>query len=282
MTGEPLNARKRKIGTNAPDDGDLTVIYRDPRNLQPDPRNARTHSEEQIAQIRASIRQFGFTNPILLRDDDATIGAGHGRQLGALAEGLERVPTITLHGLTEIQWRAYAIADNQLALNAGWDVAILKAEFAALRLAEFDVAGLGFSSDQILAWDLSPGGSQSGRGSLAERFLIPPFSVFNAREGWWQDRKRAWLALGIQSELGRGDTAVNSPHEGRGMADGLLAVRAKQKASRVDTNPGGGGRIAPIASSAARLPNATPGGSLMPAADYAKRQRGDGKGRAIG
>lgn len=149
MTGEPLNARKPKIGTNAPDDGDLTVIYRDPRNLQPDPRNARTHSEEQIAQIRASIRQFGFTNPILLRDDDATIGAGHGRQLGALAEGLERVPTITLRGLTEIQWRAYAIADNQLALNAGWDVAVLKAEFAALRLMDFDLGLLGFSGDEI-------------------------------------------------------------------------------------------------------------------------------------
>ena len=84
-----------------------------------------------------------------MRDDDATIGAGHGRQLAALAEGLERVPTITLHGLTEIQWRAYAIADNQLALNAGWDVAILKAEFAALRLMDFDLGLLGFSGDEI-------------------------------------------------------------------------------------------------------------------------------------
>ena len=84
-----------------------------------------------------------------MRDDNATIGAGHGRQLGALAEGLERVPTITLHGLTEIQWRAYAIADNQLALNARWEIAISRRKFAALRLMDFDLGLLGFSGDEI-------------------------------------------------------------------------------------------------------------------------------------
>lgn len=76
---------------------------------------------------------------------------------------------------------------------------------------------------------------------LAETWDYPPFSVLNAREGWWQERKRQWLALGIKSELGRGATGVNSPHEGRGMADGLVAVRAAQKAAKNGAVPGGGG-----------------------------------------
>lgn len=74
---------------------------------------------------------------------------------------------------------------------------------------------------------------------MADKFGIPPFTVLNAREGWWQDRKKAWIALGIQSELGRGGTGVNSPHEGKGMADGLVAVRAQQKAARNGAVPGG-------------------------------------------
>lgn len=77
-------------------------------------------------------------------------------------------------------------------------------------------------------------------GGLAARWDYPPFSVLNAREGWWQERKRQWLSLGIKSELGRGATGVNSPHEGKDMADGLLAVRAAQKAARNGAVPGGG------------------------------------------
>ncbi len=77
-------------------------------------------------------------------------------------------------------------------------------------------------------------------GGLAARWDYPPFSVLNAREGWWQERKRQWLSLGIKSELGRGATGVNSPHEGKGMADGLVAVRAAQKAARNGAVPGGG------------------------------------------
>jgi ParB-like chromosome segregation protein Spo0J len=88
--------------------------------LVPHPRNPRTHSEAQIAQIAASITEFGFNNPILV-DSNAGIIAGHGRCLGALRLGLTEVPVIVLDHITDAQKRAYIIADNQLALNAGWD-----------------------------------------------------------------------------------------------------------------------------------------------------------------
>lgn len=99
---------------------------------------------------------------------------------------------------------------------------------------------------------------------LSLEFSYPPFSVLNARDGWWQERKREWLALGIQSELGRGDTEVNTPHHAGGQAAGLMSLRAEQKAARK------------------RKANATPGGGAMPATNYSKnRARGDGRGRPI-
>lgn len=107
----------------------LTVTYRPVGDLVPDPRNARTHSKKQIGQIRASIEEFGFTNPILA-DPEGNLIAGHGRLLAAKAMGLEEVPVITLSGLTDIQKRALRLADNKIALNAGWDMEILKLELS--------------------------------------------------------------------------------------------------------------------------------------------------------
>jgi ParB-like chromosome segregation protein Spo0J len=95
--------------------------------LVPYARNSRTHSPEQVAQIAASIREFGFTNPVLI-DDAGGIIAGHGRVLGARAVGLLAVPCLRLAGLSEAQKRAYVIADNKLALNAGWDEDLLREE----------------------------------------------------------------------------------------------------------------------------------------------------------
>jgi len=106
--------------------------------LIPWARNPRTHSEAQIAQIAASIAEFGFNNPILV-DTKAGIIAGHGRLLAAQKLGLTEVPVIVLDHLTEAQQRAYIIADNQLALNAGWDEDLLRAELAALQAEDFDV-----------------------------------------------------------------------------------------------------------------------------------------------
>jgi len=117
-------------------------------DLIPYARNARTHSPEQVAQIAASIREFGFTNPVLLREDN-TILAGHGRVLAARKLGLVEAPCIYLSHLTEQQARAYVIADNKLALNAGWDDALLDIELADLIAAGFDVALTGFDVEEI-------------------------------------------------------------------------------------------------------------------------------------
>ncbi len=207
--------------------------------LVPYIRNARTHDADQIAQIAASIAEFGFTNPILIGEDEVII-AGHGRLMAAKALGLTEVPVIVLNHLTESQRRALVIADNRIAENAGWDDALLRSELATLQEADFDLGLIGFDEtelDEIMAgfegfgMDGADGtaashglggsgedGDDDGKGepvaanaTLAERFGIPPFSVFEARKGWWQDRKRAWLDLGIRSELGRGAAPGGAP-----------------------------------------------------------------------
>lgn len=113
-------------------------------SLIPYARNSRTHSEEQVAQIAASMREWGWTNPVLI-DEDGGIIAGHGRILAARKLGLKEVPVMVAAGWTEAQKRAYVIADNQLALNAGWDTEMLSAELRGLDEDGFDLGLLGFS-----------------------------------------------------------------------------------------------------------------------------------------
>lgn len=127
---------------------DLKVVYRAVSELIPYARNARTHSDEQVARIAASIKEFGWTNPILI-DGSKGIIAGHGRVLAARKLGLEKVPTIELSGLTEAQKRAYILADNRLALDAGWDEELLKLEFAELEKEGFELSKTGFSDEEI-------------------------------------------------------------------------------------------------------------------------------------
>jgi hypothetical protein len=128
----------------------LAVTYRAISDLLPDPRNARTHPKRQIDQIKASIEAFGFTNPILV-DPDGHLIAGHGRLQAARAMGLTEVPTIILSGLSETQKRALRIADNKIALNAGWDVEILQLELSELASLDFDIDATltGFSTGEI-------------------------------------------------------------------------------------------------------------------------------------
>jgi ParB-like chromosome segregation protein Spo0J len=117
-------------------------------DLIPYARNSRTHSEAQVAQIAGSIREFGFTNPVLIDAENGII-AGHGRVMAAQLIGKDKLPCIRLTHLTETQRRAYIIADNKLALNAGWDEALLGLELADLREADFDLDVLGFDADEI-------------------------------------------------------------------------------------------------------------------------------------
>jgi DNA modification methylase len=117
-------------------------------DLTPYARNSRTHSDEQIAQIAASIKEFGWTNPILI-DGEKGIIAGHGRLKAAMRLGLEEIPAIELSHLTEIQKKALIIADNKLALNAGWDNELLSLELEELELEGLDLSLTGFGEEEI-------------------------------------------------------------------------------------------------------------------------------------
>ncbi|PVE25799.1 DNA methylase N-4 [Microvirga sp. KLBC 81] len=127
---------------------DLAIQHRALSDLIPYARNARTHSEAQVAQIAASIREFGWTNPVLIDGDNGII-AGHGRVLAARKLKLETVPVIELAGLSDTERRAYILADNKLALNAGWDEALLAAEIADLQALGVDLELAGFEAMEV-------------------------------------------------------------------------------------------------------------------------------------
>ena len=119
-----------------------------PIELVPSPRNSRTHSDAQIAEIAGSIRAFGFTNPILV-DEDGGVIAGHGRLAAARKLGLAAVPVIALHGLTELEQRQLLLADNRIALNAGWDLEMLSLELKDLSTLGADLSVLGFTPREL-------------------------------------------------------------------------------------------------------------------------------------
>lgn len=129
--------------------------------LVPYARNARTHSEEQVAQIAASIAEFGFTNPILA-GADGVIVAGHGRLAAAQKLAMEMVPVVVLEHLSPTQRRALVIADNRIAENAGWDEAMLRVEMEALQLDDFDMSLTGFDADALAELMAGGGDEQSG------------------------------------------------------------------------------------------------------------------------
>lgn len=127
---------------------EMQYYLADVSELIPYVRNARTHSEAQVAQIAASIREFGFLSPILVAEDN-TILAGHGRLAAALKLGLKKVPCVKENYLTETQKRAYIIADNKLSLNAGWDSELLAVELSELEGADFNLDLLGFDEAEL-------------------------------------------------------------------------------------------------------------------------------------
>ena len=217
---------------------DLRVELWPIERLLPSASNPRTHTKEQVKRIVESMKAFGWTNPCLAGIGDELL-AGHGRILAAHELKLAEVPVIQLGHLNEAQRRALVIADNQLAINgAGWNMDFLKSEILDLKGLEFDVGLLGFENAEL---DNILGAQSGGEGSgdprtLSDRFGVPPFSVLDARQGYWQDRKRAWLALGIKSELGRGDCTP-------GGADLIACVTAGRQALALVDLRGPSGRI---------------------------------------
>ncbi len=147
------------------------IVEREISSLRPYERNARTHSKKQIKQIAASINRFGFTNPVLVSDDGEII-AGHGQVEGARQLGWKRVPTLALSHLSDAERRAYVLADNKLALNAGWDREILAIELQGLVDLQFDVELTGFSLAEI-DFVLEEAGEGDPEGNDASEDLLP-------------------------------------------------------------------------------------------------------------
>lgn len=127
---------------------DLKVEYKNIKELIPYCNNSRTHSDDQVLQIASSIKEFGFTNPVLI-DGQGGIIAGHGRIMAAQKLKMDEVPTITLSDLSEAQKKAYIIADNKLALNSGWDDELLKIELEQLKELDFDLGLIGFDEIEL-------------------------------------------------------------------------------------------------------------------------------------
>lgn len=150
------------------------IIEKKIAELRPYARNARTHSRKQIAQIARSIERFGFTNPVLI-SDEGEIVAGHGRVEAAKSLGLKSVPTLALSHLSETERRAYVLADNKLALNAGWDKEVLAIELQALIDLEFDTELTGFSLAEV-DLVLDEAGEADPSGTDASEDVVPPIA----------------------------------------------------------------------------------------------------------
>ena len=179
-------------------------------DLVPYIRNAKRHDDAQVRTIASSIEEFGNCDPVAVwtnADGEPEIVEGHGRVLALKKLGVETVPVIHLDHLTDEQRRAYTHVHNQTTLNSGFDLDLLEADM--FELPDFDWEGFGFDFEEEQPRDVLADCDEQRR-SLAERFGVAPFSVLNAREGAWQERKRQWLALGIKSELGRGGLAFQA------------------------------------------------------------------------
>lgn len=182
--------------------------------LRPYAANARTHSKKQVLQIAESIRSFGFTNPVLI-GDDGEILAGHGRVLAARELGIDTVPTIKLSHLSATERRAYVLADNKLALNAGWDKEILAIELQALVDLDFDVTLTGFSLAEIdLALDQAKEASPASTDKAADLIPEPPKTAVSQKGDLWLLGRHRLLCGDARSaeDVGRlvGDARVDT------------------------------------------------------------------------
>lgn len=183
----------------------LTLEYRDPRELHSHPRNYRAHPPEQIKQIAKSLADFGQYKNIVVTPDGMVI-AGHGVVQAAIEAGITELAVHVFDG-DEAQVRRLMVADNELSRGAQDDPLALHNLLEEIARDDGDLMGTGWSENDLqeLLTEVAvdAGSKRTGDGILAKKFGVPPFSVLDARQGYWQERKRAWMGLGIQSELGR-------------------------------------------------------------------------------
>lgn len=168
--------------------------------LKPYENNAKLHPDAQVERIAMSISQFGFRQNLVIDKNNCVI-IGHGRLLAAQRLGLEAVPCVRVEDLTEEQIKALRLADNKVA-ESDWDTGLLEMELADI--TGIDMSQFGFLDD--IDCDFSLDEPEEGRKQLADAFLVPPFSVLDTRQGYWQERKREWLKItGNLSETRDGD-----------------------------------------------------------------------------
>jgi ParB-like chromosome segregation protein Spo0J len=179
--------------------------------LVPYARNSRTHSDAQVAQIAASIREWGWTTPVLV-DEDGTIIAGHGRVLAAQKLGIDEVPCMVARGWTEAQRRAYVIADNKLALNAGWDDEMLRVELGELRDLDFDLDLTGFGEEELGLFDAE----EVEPPALADGDRAPfRQATFTLHDEQWEEVE---AAIAKAKSEGAGESPINENSNGNALA----------------------------------------------------------------
>ena len=184
--------------------------------LKPYENNAKIHTQEQIKQIKDSIIKFGNNDPIAVWGDRNIIIEGHGRYTALKELGYEEVECIRLDHLTEAERKAYALAHNKLTMNIGWDNDLLSLELEELKELDFDLDLTGFEDFEIddllnMGDETSDTGESldENRESLQERFIVPPFSILDTRQGYWQNRKGIWKQI-IKSGNGREEELLGS------------------------------------------------------------------------
>lgn len=195
----------------------LKIEYLRKEELKPYANNAKIHTGEQVEQIKKSIREFGFNDPIAIWHENEVV-EGHGRLLAVMEmDEIESVPVIRLDSLTDEQRKAYMLVHNKLTMNTDFDFDLLGIELDGI--SNIDMSDFGFDIEDFteLSYDIAATGEKD---SLKKKFLTPPFSVLKGNTREWLERKRKWLEFGIRSEIGRGGTCVSVSR-----VDGQTSIR---------------------------------------------------------
>ena len=187
---------------------ELKIEYLPIKALKPYEKNTRKHQKKDVDNIAKSIEKYGMCDAIGIWGEQNIIVEGHGRMLACKQLGMTEVPCVRLDHLTDEQRREYAIAHNATAELSEWDLDILPDELADLDLGDFDF-DFGIEDEEEEA-ETEYSADDTEHKSLVDRFIAPPFSILDTRQGYWQDRKRQWKDLGIKSDIGRDAECMQS------------------------------------------------------------------------
>ena len=187
---------------------ELKIEYLPIKALKPYEKNTRKHQKKDVDNIAKSIEKYGMCDAIGIWGEQNIIVEGHGRMLACKQLGMTEVPCVRLDHLTDEQRREYAIAHNATAELSEWDLDILPDELAELDLSDFDF-DFGIEDEEEQA-ETEYSAEDAEHKSLVDRFIVPPFSILDTRQGYWRERKQGWLDLGIKSELGRNENIMSA------------------------------------------------------------------------